>query len=443
MRRKLVISFLIFAPYFGSIANAQEIYESPIDSLSRKVASIQSTLDVISRIKISGYIQSQFQWVESMGAPSFAGGNFGSGIDKRFIIRRGRVKIQYDAPVNDNAISTSQFVFQVDATEKGLTIKDLYAKFTDPWSGWFSFTAGMQNRPFGYEIGYSSGLRESPERARLFQTIFRNERDLGGMITIQGHKFSNWNWIKLEAGMFNGTGGPNPQENTSDFDKYKDFIARLSISRSNRSERIKYGAGVSFYDGGFRIDNDSVYKSGTDTAGSMGFVLENNKFFGKELKRKYIGADAQVTIDWLAGMTTFRAEYVQGNQPSTSSSTTSPFAPVTSNGYKRKFNGAYFYFIQNIAQTPFQAILKYDWYDPNTEVKGDEIGKPVFNELKKTGAADIKYTTIGFGLAYRWGANVKLTAYYDLVKNESSANLSGYKNDLSDNVFTLRAQLKF
>ena len=51
-------------------------------------------------------------------------------------------------------------------------------------------------------------LRESPERGRMSQLIFPNERDLGAMLTIQGPKLSNWNWLKLEAGLFNGTGAP-------------------------------------------------------------------------------------------------------------------------------------------------------------------------------------------------------------------------------------------
>lgn len=243
--------------------------------------------------------------------------------------------------------------------------------------------------------------------------------------------------------MFNGTGGPSAGENTSDFDKYKDLIAHLSISRTDISEKIKYGLGVSYYDGGFRLDNDSVYGIGADSLGISGFKLQNNKFKGKELKRTYIGADAQVSLDWIAGITTIRGEYVQGDQPNTSSTTVSPFAPVVSNGFKRKFNGAYFYFLQNFAQTPFQAIVKYDWYDPNTDVEGDAIGKTVANKLKKFNATDLKYTTLGLGLAYRWDANVKLTAYYDIVTNETSKNLSGYHEDLKDNVFTLRAQVKF
>lgn len=443
MNRKYTKTILIAALAIGLKASAQEVSEAPLDTLTRSVAAIQSTLEVMSRLKFTGYIQTQFQWTDSAGTASFAGGNFNSGVDKRFMLRRGRVKIQYDAPLNGLGISTSQYVFQIDVSEKGMTIKDLYAKFTDPWSGWFSLTAGMQNRPFGFEIGYSSGLRESPERARMSQTIFRNERDLGAMVTIQGPKFSNWNWIKLEAGMFNGTGGPGASENTSDFDKYKDLISRLSISRSTASEKIKYGLGVSYYYGGFRLDNDSVYGIGADSSGVNGFKLQNNKFKGKELQRIYIGGDAQISIDWIAGITTIRAEYIQGDQPNTASTTVSPFAPVVSNGYKRKFNGAYFYFLQNIAQTRFQAIVKYDWYDPNTDVEGDNIGKITKNGVKKFNATDIKYTTLGFGMAYRWDANVKLTAYYDMVTNETSKNLNGFNKDLKDNVFTLRAQIKF
>jgi hypothetical protein len=443
MKKTLLLLIMLNIGAAGTRSFAQDMNELPLDTLTRRVSMIQSTLDVMNRIKISGYIQAQFQWADSMGQASVAGGNFAAGVDKRFLLRRGRVKVQYDAPTNDKGISTSSYVFQIDASEKGLTIKDLYAKFTDPWSGWFSVTAGMQNRPFGYEISYSSSLRESPERGRMSQTVFRNERDLGAMVTIQGPKFSNWNWIKLDAGMFNGTGGPSAGENTSDFDKYKDFIGHLSISRTNKSEKIKYGVGVSYYDGGFRLDYDTVYSVGADSAGISGFKISETKFKNRELKRKYVGGDAQVSIDWIIGITTIRAEYIQGDQPNTASTSTSPFAPVTSSGYKRKFNGAYFYFLQNIMQSPFQLILKYDWYDPNTEVKGDDIGKTVANGLKKFNATDIKYTTIGLGLAYRWDANVKLTAYYDLVKNETSKNLSGYGKDLEDNVFTLRAQVKF
>lgn len=452
--KKTFLFILVAALTMGFGSYAQE----NTDTVASALARISSDIDVFKRLKISGYLQPQFQVADSAGINSFAGGNFvgptGSAtpLDKRFMLRRARIKFVYDTPLNEKGFSTSQYVLQFDISEKGLTIKDVYAKITDPWSGWFSITAGMQNRPFGFEIGYSSSLRESPERGRMSQIIFPNERDLGAMLTIQGPKTSRWNWVKLEAGLFNGTGGPSAGANTSDFDSYKDFIGHLSVNRTTKSEKVSWGLGVSMYDGGYRIDTVNVYSPATDSAGVPGFEQDMKKSDNllitdfhnrKEAKRKYIGFDAQVNIDWMIGITTLRAEYIQGEQPGTSSSTTSPSAIVTGDIYKRNFNGAYFYFLQALGQSPWQLIVKYDWYDPNTDVEGDDIGKNVQSTFKKTGTADIKFTTLGLGLAYRWDSNVKLTAYYDKVENETSTNLSGFTQDLKDNVFTLRLQYKF
>ena len=256
---KIRIASIIIC-FLSSIVTPVFAQDSPLDTLTSHVAGMRQEMDVLKRLKISGYMQAQFQLTDSGGSKGYAGGDFASGVDKRFQLRRARVKLQYDSPINDKGWSTSQYVFQIDATQNGLTIKDMYLKFTDPWSGWFSLTAGMQNRPFGYEIPYSSGLRESPERGRMSQIIMPNERDLGAMITIQGPKISNWNWIKLDFGMFNGTGGPSASANTSDFDKYKDFIGHLGISKSTISELFKWGVGASYYSGGFRQDVADNYK---------------------------------------------------------------------------------------------------------------------------------------------------------------------------------------
>ena len=247
------------------------------DTLTPSVARNSFDIEALKRIKISGYIQAQAQFADSSGQQSFNGGNFPVGTDKRFAIRRGRVKFQYDALANEKGISTSQYVLQFDVTEKGLAIKDAYVKLTDKWIGWVSLTAGMQNRPFGYEISYSSNLRESLERGRMSQILFPGERDLGAMITIQAPKTSRWNFIKLEAGMFNGTGGPGAGANTSDFDKFKDFIGHISATRSTKSEKIKWGVGASYYNGGFRQDQVDRYKFGIDSANVKGFKVDVKK----------------------------------------------------------------------------------------------------------------------------------------------------------------------
>jgi hypothetical protein len=430
--------------------NSVHAQENPLDTLAQSVLKTQAKVDGMSKIKLSGYIQGQYQVADSVGIASFAGGNFSPNVDNRFMLRRARLKATYDG-------NFSQYVFQVDVTEKGATIKDMYAKITEQWMKTLSLTVGMQNRPFGYEIGYSSSMRESPERGRMSQIIFPGERDLGAMITVQRPKGKPLDYLKIEAGMFNGTGGPSAGANASDFDWKKDFIGRIRIDKTTKSEKMTYGLGASYYNGGWRNGTSSVWNMEADSAGLMAFKKTKDTLqYGAISERNYIGVDGEVSLDWMAGLTTIRAEYIMGSQASSSSSTASPSSQPTGDAYVRNFNGAYLYFIQNIMHSKFDVVVKYDWYDPNADVAGDDIAKNILafsgKSYKATSAADLKYTTLGFGLQFKVDANVKFVAYYDMVTNETTAamnsagtayNLAPYQHDLKDNVFTLRMQYKF
>jgi len=425
---KATLAITLFALFIYNV-KSQEVEQNPIDTLTTSVQKLQSDFILLKKLKIYGYVQAQFQTADSMGISSFAGGSFPINSDKRFMVRRGRLKAAYD-----NGLSL--FVLQFDITEKGMGIKDAYMKITEPWMKAVSLTTGVFDRPFGFEISYSSSSRETPERTRLFQTIFPGERDLGAKITIQAPKTSKWNFLKIEGGLFNGTGGT-----ASDFDYKKDFIGNIGINKTTKNEKINYAVRASYYNGGYRQPTKYIYNGfETLTNGNLGYSVDStstNK--GKIAKREYIGADAQINIDFPFGLTSLRGEFIQGTQPGTSLTSASPSDAPTTDTYIRKFNGAYFYFLQNIMQTKHQFVLKYDWYDPNTNVSGDEIGK----SGSKLNNNDLKYTTIGIGWVYRWDTNVKITAYYDFVKNETSKNLAGYTKDLKDNVFTLRIQYKF
>jgi hypothetical protein len=83
-------------------------------------------------------------------------------------------------------------------------------------------------------------------------------------------------------------------------------------------------------------------------------------------------------------------------------------------------------------------MVKYDWYDPNIKVSSGEIGKPATNLTP----ADIKFSTLGVGFARYIKSSLKLLAYYDVVRNEKT-NLAGFTNDMKDNIFTLRVQMRF
>lgn len=414
---------------FTQKVKAQEIIENPLDTLTRYAQSMSDDISKMKRLKITGYLQPQYQYIDSAGAPSFAGGDFTNGTNKyysRFTMRRGRFKFTY-------TYENVEMMLNTDATEKGLNMRETYIKITDPWKNMFSITAGLLQDQFGFEVTQSSSERETPERARYNQTLFPTERDLGVFGSMQMPKSSPLYGLKVDVAVMNGSAGVTPE-----FDSHKDLTGRVQYSKTAKSERISFAVGASYYDGGYRIGSNKDYNF-QPVNGNSGFVFASDTGnYNRVAKRIYMGADAQVSIDSKIGITTIRAEYIQGEQPGTDKTSKSPTGVPTAALYHRDFNGAYFYFIQNIGQSKFQVVAKYDWYDPNVKVSGKEIGKTGTN----TKLADIRFDTYGFGLTYRMNTNLKLVMYYDLVKNEETL-ISGYGQDIKDNVMTVRMQFKF
>ncbi|MFM7080145.1 MAG: hypothetical protein ACKOYC_10205 [Bacteroidota bacterium] len=423
------------------------------DSLQKEIGQIKKDVSAFKRIKFSGYVQPQFQIVDSAGASSVAGGNFASGLKNRFMIRRGRFKAVYTSVENSKGIATSQYGLQIDVTERGMTIKEGFAKLTDPWKGFASVTMGMFTNPFGFEVGYSSASRETPEFGRMSQTLFPNEMEVGAMLTLQGPKKSKWNKYRFDAALVNGNNAPGYGVDVSDFDSKKDLITRLSTEQTFKDGKYGFGAGVSYYSGGFRIDSVNVYKMGVSESGTNGFILDSRAVDNGTVSiaqrgftsRSYMGADLRFTFKWRAGSTTLRGEYITGEQPGSSTSSRSPNdkAPISKDIFNREFSGGYFYLIHALNKLPVELVAKYDFYDPNTAVSGDEIGKVPGTSSKATNDADLMYTTLGFGINWNYDQNIRLMAYYDLVTNETSSSLSGWTADKKDNVFTMRMQVKF
>ncbi|MEY4876751.1 MAG: hypothetical protein RL708_1900 [Bacteroidota bacterium] len=444
---KKLITLGVFA-LLSTVAFSQEATTPTNEQLNSDIQGIKSDLASMKKLKISGYIQAQYQVADSMNVASVEGGNF-SNSDKRFQLRRGRIKFDY-SNTTPEGIVRSQFVFQMDMTESGFAIKDAYIKLTEPKFNWASLTVGSQNRPFGFEVPFSSSLRESPERGRMSQILFPKERDLGAMITLEGPKASRWNWLKIQGGLFNG----NPN-NIVEIDYRKDFIGQIVMKKSMMEERLKISGGASYYKGGIFQGTKKVYSMGTLASGAAGFTSIDSTLSNKNsfANREYMGLDAQASFDWKVGLSTLRAEYIQGTQPGTSSSTASPGALPSSDTYIRKFSGMYIYFIQNIMHSKHDVFVKYDIYDPNTKVKGsDLITKDVNSKSTNLSIADLAYSTLGVGYIYHFDENIKFTIYYSMVTNENvvSGNvtnktkaLNNFTRDIKDNVLTVRMQYKF
>ena len=435
MKKSILILFV--CTVITAALTAQEVELSPVEQLEQRTETLEGAVKILQRFKVSGYIQTQYQYCETdadginfklaKGRNDYEKtelANFG-----RFGVRRGRIKFTYTDGIVEG-------VFQPDFSEKGLSIKDVYLSVKDPWIGTISLKGGIFDRPFGHEIAYSSSRRESPERSRITQSLFPDERDLGAMLTLQADKNSKWNILKLEAGMFAGS-GIRPQ-----IANKMDFIGHLSVKKTFGDFEI--GGGVSGYLGGVFQGDSSVYVMKDNN-----FVLSNKTAdnIGKSAKRQYLGLDLQFSAMTVAGLTQFRGEYIIGQHPGDKNAAYSFKTEALPNAatYMRKISGGYVMVAQDLGKTPFTIVAKYDWYDPNTEISGNNIANK----------GEILMSNIGVGVIWRINNALRLTAYYDIVKNEKSDKIKdtkdadgkitayGYEKDRKDNVLTLRLQYKF
>lgn len=379
----------------------------------------------LNKIKLSGYIQGDLQ-VGQRDANLNVGGKRAPGEETftRIGIRRGRLKAAYTDKYGSAVI-------QIDATDKGIGLKDVYFTLSDPWIRWFTFTAGIFNRPFGDEIAYSSRLREAPERSTVFRTLFPGERDLGAMLTIQAPDQHVLHNFKLSTGLFSG----NALD--LDLDNRKDWISHLTYKQNHKY--VTWAVGASLYLGGVYQPTDSIYVMQSD-----GFVRGSSRLGGYS-PRQYYGIDAQLQINSGWGLTALRGEFLWGKQPGTATSTKSPDEnELPANNpqndlFRRHFRGYNLYLTQQIANSKHSIVVRYDGYNPNTQIGGKQIGAVGSN----TGEADLSQQNLGFGYIFQLNKNIRMMAYYDLAFNETSPYVEAYTQHRKANVLTVRLQYAF
>lgn len=424
--RITVLVCLVLLP-FAMKAQEKDKLEARVDSLAKETATLDKIVKGLSKFKVSAYIQGQYQYGQEDATLKV--GDKNEHVDQGFNrigIRRGRMKFEYNDGIGTGAI-------QIDVNDKGISFRDLYIGLKDPWTKRNQLMAGMFNRPFGHEVGYSTSGLESPERAAIIQYFFPDERDLGAMLTLRTRQTSPLSFLRLDAGLFAGNSV------NRETDSRKDFIGRISATKPI-GKWGQWGAGVSYYNGG-------VYNPTTEAYEMRGkqFVRFDIAETGTYMKREYFGLDAQFSFLSSAGKTTLRAEGLLGTQPGIASSSKSPNSGTRPDDkpenalFKRPFLGYFFYLIQDIGRSPFSALLKYDVYDPNTKLTGGDIGA----ESTFTSKTDLAQSTFGVGGIYNFNKNIRLQAYYEFNFNEMSSRVEGYETDRKDDVLTVRLQYKF
>lgn len=436
--RKSSLSLILFLFIF-SAAFSQRTINDVMDS------TVVNHLLIISKkygsLSFSGYMQPQFQVAQSNGTQAeYQGGNFGEFTNNRFRLRRGRLRADYMLLTDDGAPST-YFVLQFDGTEQGVAIRDFWGRYYENKWKILAVTVGLSGRPFGNELQLSSSVREAPERGRMSQILMKTERDLGATFTLNPRwKDAKLKNISLDLGIYNGQG----LSGSAEFDNSKDVIMRLS-HKTYMFKKLGFSlaGGVSTLQGGLNHRLPVSYKMDAIN-GSYQMVKDSSiANINKVAPRRYYGADLQFATATKSWKSEVRAEVIAGLQTGTSTNSTTPGSyPVDNKSvalpyYTRNFNGAYLTFVQTLNSSDNQIILKYDYYDPNSKVKGMEI-----NSAKGLSAADVRFDTFGFGFLHHFNPHFKAVLYYDIIKNEST-QISEYTSDRKDNVFTLRTQFYF
>ena len=365
MKVKSLIHVLVLAlcaPLFAD--DAQEAVEEPktektvaevkekVESMGEAITEMRNTLDVLSRLKFSGYVLAQY--VNDETSVNATNGPAATRNKDQFSVREARVKFTYQFS------PTSRFVLQPEIASGGISLKDGFVEFTEPWTTWKNtLTAGQFNWPFGYEVGYSSSLRELPERSRVIRTLFPGERDRG--VQLSGSGFDER--LDYQVAIVNGTGTAQ----SFDFNKRKDLVGRLGYSFG----AVDLGA--------------SIYRG-------RELVATSSSSAGMEFDKDRAGIDFQWATP-IQGLG-LRGEYIRGTQPPLAGTarTTSP-----------DVEGWYFYAIQSIG-THHQVAVRLDEYDPDLDVRNDAV------------------RTVGGSYIFHWDANSKIMAAYEMPRTQGGTD---------------------
>lgn len=430
--RTYTVILLIFITFCSNISFAQI---EPFTYDSTWVRDVSDVKDKFKNLSFSGYLQVQYQFAEQKGIASYNGGSFRPNVNNRFMIRRGRLRADYLFK-DDEGFRKYYFALQFDGTERGVNIRDFFGRIYENKWNVFVGTVGVFNRPFGYELQNSSSRRESPERGRMSQILMKNERDLGAMVSFQPQALDHpLHFLNIDLGVFNGQG----LAAAADYDSYKDVVTRVSVKDiSALNNHLLLAGGVSMLSGGIGSASKDAYSTKIVEGHKVMALSVSASNLTRMHPRKYMGADVRMRVPFsnAKGYIEARAEYIQGQQSALANTSVTPTELPADGVYTRNFDGAYLYLIGSFFSHS-QFLIKYDWYDPNTDVSDEEI-----NETFGFSEADVRYNTLGIGYVHHLNNQVRIMFYWDSPRNERTL-VDGYREDIDDDTFTARVQFRF
>jgi hypothetical protein len=381
-----------------------------LEAMVEQLQILQADTDKLKKFKLSGYVQARWETGEAKLDSARVSGSPPVATElnnERFYIRRGRLKLTYDSSPLSQAV-----VYFDGGSDRTLRLLEAYVTLLDPWTPLHQhqLTIGQFNVPFGYEIERSSSARELPERSRAENVLFAGERDRGIKVA------SQWTpQVETVVAVLNGGGVNHRDFPNADPTRAKDLLGRVRFAQG-------------------RVDGAVSYYHGRNLTPLSGDDVENDK--------TRLGFDAQGYYELpILGGGTVRAELFLGREVNPDSvralTTTTSNARLLRPGadpahFASDMRGGYAMWVQNLGER-FQLALRYDAFDPNTDLPGDEFER------------------LGVGASWFFDGFVRVTVAYDAPRTHPApASQSRYDAlatargaDPTDNLWTVQVQHKF
>jgi len=375
------------APAVAPVAPPVEEVEPEDDAASR--------LDALEGFHWSGYIQAQYE-VHDDSENEVEGTTLRN--QDRFLIRRGRLKLQYDG------IEHARFMIQLDATSTGVGLRDAVASLIEPWTGWdIELAAGLFKNPFGFEVLQSSSDRVFPERTFLDRALYPGERDLGVRLSGKHELF------RFALALVNGDPIGERAFPGRDPNSFKDLVGRVGIATSLVDVGLSGHVGTEFQPGTPATDAETVWLDANEDAvvdpGEVTTTQAEAAVGSENATRYRLGFDAQLHHE-IAGLGKLEvlAEVAYAHRAETDLAG------------KQSLVAGYLGVVQHW-QDRAGIAFRAELFDPDLDAGQDQtiVLEPVL-------------------LFYPVPA-VRLSAAYDIVLEQGDA--------VGNNVFTARMQVKF
>ncbi len=392
----------------------------------------KSGIDLLAGIRISGYLQAQYEshqdsenQLQQGGAPL--------NLD-RFVLRRARVRVEriwkfssvmveFDANTVHGPSS-----FGVQHAEASLFYRGDNPESELPVA---KLTMGLFDVPFGYELTESPKARPFMERSLASLAFFPAEPDLG--VGLSG-KVS---FVKYAVAVMNG----EPKSEVTGFqlrdpNSQKDVVGRVGVDVPI-GERFRVSGGVSAINGyGFYKGTDNtksvvvwtdLNEDGQINTGELQALPGTSGTVSQNFFRWAVGADLQIRMKSKLGMTQLYGELTAGSNMDRGLFVADP---VLTSIDAREL-GYYIGLVQQV--TPYGVVgLRYDYYNPNADFLDRQGGRIV------PSTQDIQTWSplVGVVLPER----AKLLFEYDFIRDYLARDKSGVPADRKNNVWTVRLQ---